>query len=90
MKTITPRPQFIGTCVSIESGEIHAYDDTERPISYRTFARHMGRDMIREINSWFEVPLSRDWHVSFGRGTFQGRPVLVLHHSRIHHFFTIG
>lgn len=81
-------PQFLGTCVSFEAEEIHAYDDTERKITYRTFARHLGRELLREVNSWFSVPLSRDWHVSFGKGTFKGQPVIVLRHSCIHHFFT--
>jgi len=82
-------PQFIGTCVSFEAEEVHAYDDTEKEIPYRTFSRHLGREMLREVNSWFGVPLSRDWHVSFGKGIFRGQPVIVLHHSRIHHFFAI-
>lgn len=81
--------QFMGTCVSFGAEEIHSYDDTEKTISYRTFARHLGRELMKEINSWFGVPLSRDWHVSFGKGVFKGKPVIVLHHSRIHHFFAL-
>jgi hypothetical protein len=81
--------QFLGTCVSFEAEDIHDYDDKEKEITYRTFARHLGREMMREVNGWFGVPLSRDWCVSFGKGTFKGKPVVVLHHSRIHHFFEI-
>jgi hypothetical protein len=80
--------EFIGTCVRLEANDLYAYDDSERRITYRTFARHLGRDAIRELNERFGGrPLSQDHCVSFGRGKWKGRPCVCLHHSRIHHLW---
>lgn len=82
-------PQFIGTCIGLKEEDLHAYDDTERSIGYRTFLKHIGRDTVTELNATFGVPLHRDWCVSFGRGKWKGHPAVCLHHSRIHHLWLL-
>ena len=83
-------PEFIGICVSLQAEDLHAYDDSERRIKYRTFLRHVGRKVVADLDRLFGVPLRRDWHVSFGRGKWKGRPCVCLHHSRIHHLWYLS
>lgn len=80
---------FIGTCVGLEAEDLEAFDDSAREITYKTFARHLGREGIREINRWAGVAISKDWHVSFERGKWKGNPAVCLHHSGIHHLWAL-
>jgi len=79
--------EFIGTCVGLKAEDIHAYDDTEKEIGYRTFRKHVGKAVVAELNAAFDVPLHKDWHVRFGKGTWKGRACMCLHHSGIHHLW---
>ncbi len=78
---------FIGTCVGLPAAELEAFDDSAKEITYRTFLRHVGGEIVRELDAAFGVPLRRDWHVSFERGKWQGKPAVCLHHSGIHHLW---
>ena len=80
---------FIGTCVDLECADLEAFDDSARSIQYRTFARHLGRNDIREINTRTGVPIHKDWHVSFERGKWKGETAVCLHHSGIHHIWKL-
>lgn len=82
-------PEFVGTCVHLSADDLHAYDDSEREITYHTFVKHLGRELIQEINRWSGVPVGRDKHVSFGKGKWRGKPCVCLHHSAIHHIWTL-
>ena len=78
---------FIGTCVGLRAEDLYDYDDSERSITYRTFRKHVGMDIIRDLNEQFGFPLCRDWHVSYGKGKWKGKPCVCMHHSRIHHLW---
>jgi hypothetical protein len=80
-------PEFIGTCIGLEAKDLWDYDDSERKIKYLTFRKHVGREVVDELDARFGVPLRRDWHVSFERGKWKGRPCVCLHHSAIHHLW---
>lgn len=80
-------PEFIGTCVGLEFNDLQDYDDSERIIKYQTFLKHVGREIVAELDAAFGIPLRRDWHVSFGRGKWKGKPAVCLHHSAIHHLW---
>ena len=80
---------LLATCISATAEEVDAYDATEREIKYATFARLVGRETVKEINAATGFPIRKDWHVSFGRGVFRGQPVAVMHHSAIHHFYSL-
>ena len=81
------RGHMIADCVSASTRDVERYDDTEKTISYKTFLKYVGAETMKELNERFGVPLSKDWHVSFGKGKFRNTPVVCLHHSSIHHFF---
>lgn len=81
--------QFIGTCIGLEFNDLQDYDDSSRAITYRTFLKHVGREEVRELNKAFGVPIGKDWHVSFSRGIFAGKPAVCLFHSAIHHLYAI-
>lgn len=95
--------EFVGTCVAFTLAELQAYDETERDITYRTFAKHVGPEVIREINCGEGIgcarydyepgraglTLKQDWHVTFGKGKWKGKPAVGMHHSSIHHIWII-
>lgn len=80
---------FIGTCVGLPEPSLSDYDDTEKEITYRTFLRHVGGEAVRELNAAFGVPIGKDWAVSFGKGIYEGKPVVCMHHSAIHHLYAL-
>jgi hypothetical protein len=82
-------PHFIGTCVHLDAQDLEEFDDSARSITYRTFARHVGREEITELDRAFGVPLRRYWHVSFECGRWKGAPAVCLHHSGIHHLWKL-
>lgn len=81
---------FVGTCVSLKASDLEEYDATERDITYRTFARKVGRAVIDELHCWNSVPLKKDWHIKYGMGKWKGQPCVCMHHSAIHHIWLIG
>ena len=94
-------PQYIGTCVELKELDLHAYDDTERAIASRTFARYLGSQLWRAleqrlgyrdtdgrlINSG--LSLHSDFAVRFGRGLWKGKPAICCHWSHIHHLWLL-
>lgn len=84
-------PEWIGTCVGLPADLLEAYDGTERAISYRTFARHVGREVIRELNERFghAPPLRKDWAVYFSKGLWLGKPAVCMYQSEIHHLWYV-
>jgi len=80
---------FIGTCVGLPAPKLEAFDDSAREITYRTFLRHLGKDLVDDLDRSFGVPLRKDWHISFERGKWEGRPAICLHHSGIHHIWSL-
>lgn len=80
-------PYFVGTCVVLEAKDLEAYDETERDITYRTFRKHVGREIIEDINRFNGVPIHKDWAVGFGKGRWKGKPAVCMHHSEIHHIW---
>lgn len=79
---------FVGTCVSLPKEKLEAFDDSSRPIEYGTFARRVGRTIIKELNSTqTAVPLKKDWHVRYTSGKWEGRKAVCMFHSGIHHIW---
>lgn len=88
--------RFITSCVLCGDGDaINAMMDKARPITYRTFARHMGRHAMRELARQFKYDLRRDvgltiaqdWAVGYYRGRWAGEKVLIFQHSRIEYIY---
>lgn len=82
-------PQWVGTCVGLREQDLNDFDDSSREIKYRTFLKHLGREIVRELDLSFGVPLRRDWGVSFEKGKWRGRPAVCLFQSSIHHIWLI-
>lgn len=78
---------FIGTCIGLPAEKLHEFDDSMRSITYRTFLKHVGKDIVKELNRSFSVPLSRDWSVSFATGKYNGKKAICLFHSGVHHLW---
>lgn len=83
------RALFIGRCDSLRAEDLDAFDESRHDITYRTFLRHVGRETVRELNKSFGVPLRKDWHVSYAKGTWEGQPAVCLFHSRYHHIWVL-
>ena len=81
--------EFVGTCITLRCADLNAFDDSARDICYRTFRKHVGALVVRGINEWSGVPLSRDWHVTYSKGRWRGAPAVCMHHSSIHHIYKI-
>lgn len=87
---------FQTDCVSSSTEAVTAMLDKERPITRRTFLRHVDRDNLRRIEAdlGYERHPSRgltmagDWHVSYGKSFFLGRPCVFFAWSAIEHIFT--
>ena len=85
----------LGNCVILSEAEVMAYDETEKMISHKVFRSHFTRGMYNALSEDFKyeidpragLTLKNDWHISFGRGTLNGRKVICMHHSAIHYFF---
>jgi hypothetical protein len=81
--------EFVGTCVNLQAEDLDAYDESAHDISYKTFLEYVGKDVVREQDEKFGVPLGKDWHVSFSRGEWKGEAAVCLFHSRIHHIWKL-
>jgi hypothetical protein len=80
---------FIGTCVELQANDLDDFDSSAREISYKTFRKHVGPEIIRELNEAFSVPVGKDWAVSFEKGKWKGKPAVCMHHSCIHHLWEL-
>ena len=84
---------FVGTCVGLGYRDLDDYDESERTITYRTFRKHVGVEVCREINEWAGWPgthFSNDWSISYGKGRWKGKPAVCMHHSLIHYIWLIA
>jgi hypothetical protein len=84
---------FIGTCVGLRCEDLNDYDDSSRDIGYATFLKHVGKDLIRELERDFgykrPLTLKSDWHISYSKGKWKGKPAVCMMHSSIHHIWTL-
>lgn len=87
-----PRPfTFETDCVSSDGESIRAMVDApeQRQITIGTFARHVDiREAGRMLGYDRNLPLRRDWHVSYHRSIYRGRRCYYLRWSGIEHIFT--
>ena len=81
-------------CVNSDAESIEAMTDAALEGSFKTFRRRcdttewerrQGYDVGHERGG---LRLRRDWHVSYHRSTYQGRPCYYAVHSAIEHIFT--
>lgn len=88
---------FTTTCVNSTAELIDALIESEREIAYCTFRCLLGGE---ELDRWARemlydtgherggLRLCNDWHVTYYRGVYDGRPALFLRHSGIEHIWS--
>jgi hypothetical protein len=85
------------TCPGEDAGEaINAMKDTASDITRGTFLRYVPATELGPIEHGlgYEVryprrglTMARDWHVSYHRSTFRGRPCVYFRWSGVEHIF---
>jgi len=88
---MTHKPEWVGTCVHLLARDLETFDDSSREITYRTFLRHVGTGIVRELNEQFGFcpTVKNDYHVQFFKGKWRGQPAVCMMHSAIHHIWKI-
>jgi hypothetical protein len=85
---------FVTNCIGSDSESIRDLVDSEKSISLRTFREHIGVSQWKELLAMFgydrHLPISRDWHVGYYKGVYQGKPAVFLRHSAIEWIFVAG
>ena len=85
--------KFIGTCVELSARHLEDYDVTEREITAKTFRKHVGPEVYRELERRLgydkHLRLADDYAVSFGKGKWRGKPAVCLRWSSIHHIYLV-
>lgn len=87
--------RYVTSCVHSTYEAIHPMVEAARDISRATFLKHVDRENLREVEA--ELGYSRhprqgltmagDYHVSYHRSTFCGRPCWFFTWSAIEHVF---
>jgi hypothetical protein len=89
--------QFETCCVNSDGPSITAMVDNARDITRRTFLRHVDRDNLASVEASLKydtgterggLRMSKDYHVSYHRSTYRGRPCVYFRHSAIEYIFT--
>ncbi len=87
---------FVTSCVSARGEDIDAMNNAAVDVSYRTMLKHVGDAFIdAQEQVGYDVRgkrthglrMKRDWHVSYHRSTYQGRPCFFFRWSHIEHVF---
>jgi len=77
-------------CVNSDGPSITAMVDAAREIKLGTFRRHCESSRLESELGYCRggLSLARDWHVTFYKSRFRGRPCYYLRHSAIEYVFT--
>ena len=87
--------RYLTCCVHSTAEQINAMVDAARPITLRTFRKH-----VKDLDEWASrmtydvgnerggLRLANDWHVAYFKSTYDGVPCVYLDHSRIEHIWT--
>jgi hypothetical protein len=87
------KAKWLGRCDAWRAKDAElfwAFDDGCLEICYRTFRKHLGSKEVKRLDANFGVALSKDWHVKFFKGVFDGNPVVCLMHSAYHYLWTLN
>ena len=86
---------FIGRCDDLGAKDLGDFDDSSRDIGNRTFRKHIGREQYAafERSQGYGrdcgLVLSADWHVSYKKGKWKGRPAVCCMWSAYHHIWVL-
>lgn len=92
-----PEPYtYAGCCITSDGDSITKMIETERPIGRRTFVKTVHRAELAELERSLcydtgtergGLRMANDWHVSYHRSTYRGRPCVYFRHSAIEYIF---
>jgi len=88
--------RFVTSCVNSTGELINAMQESGRPITRRTFRRHVNAEELAELERGLGydtgaerggLRMSRDWHVVYYKGIYDGKPCVYFDHSLIEYIF---
>ena len=86
--------RYVHNCTSSTYADIRKMQESAVEVSRNAFARAVGPDEWKSIQQRLgysrDFPISRDWHVSYDKGTYRGVPAYWLTHSHIEYIFTLN
>lgn len=86
--------RYVHNCTSSTYEDIRKMLESAVEVSRNAFARAVGPDEWKSIQQRLgygrDFPISRDWHVSYDKGTYRGVPAYWLTHSHIEYIFTLN
>lgn len=90
---LTARRQytFMTNCVASDGKSINDMTHAATQIKRSTFLKRVDRSDLREIEKCLGYdrgfPMSKDWHVSYHKSTYQGQPCIYFVWSAIEYVF---
>lgn len=76
--------KFIGSCVGLDGPDINKMMEEEKEITLKTMKRHCDLSSFEHVLHYGrDFPLAKDWHISYHKSTYGGKPCYFLRHSAI-------
>ncbi len=91
--------RFVTSCVDSDGRSINDMQDRAVTVGRRTFLKYVDRDDLKKLEKQFGydtgverggLRMSNDWHVSYARSIYRGRPCYYFVHSAIEYIFCPG
>jgi len=89
---------YTTNCVGSDANSIDnmRYHDNERMITRNTFLKKVDRESLAELEEGFGyakhykqgLTMASDWHVSYHKSFYRGKPCVYIIHSSIEYVFT--
>lgn len=88
------KAEYIGTCCSLAERLIHAIEDNEKQITYKTFTKNVDMNVINEFKRQHNyygkagfMKLQDDHAASFWSSVYRGYHYYYMSHSSIYYIF---
>jgi len=81
-------------CVSADGDDITAMQDVALPVTLATLRRRCQGILEWELDMGYAIyghglKLKNDWHVSYYKSLYRGRPCYYIEHSHIEHVWVL-
>ncbi len=85
--------RYLTNCVQTDDGDaINDMVDSAEDLSREDFLKHVHQGDMGKVEKGLgygpDFPMARDWHVSYHKGKYLGKPVAFFVHSAIEHIFS--
>jgi len=78
--------EYLTNCVDAKGSDIQEMVDQATKIPYHELANEVGTELLEQMFGT-DVPLEKDWAVSFWKSEYLGDKVYYVDHSRIEYIF---